>query len=134
MKLYHASKHTFAVLKRNQVEVPDDVVVPDAELQNKIYLTPDIGFAIALAAGPSGMTSLKDGCISFENFVQFDPECPVYVYVVESDSIPADLIQTVDGEQVAVDLDELKPDTVQEFLAKDVFGYYKLTDWQHPSK
>jgi|AntRauTorcE11897_2_1112592.scaffolds.fasta_scaffold09940_2 hypothetical protein len=133
MKLFHASKHKFDVLKRQQVVGPDGVEVPASELQNKIYLTPYLGFAIAMAAGPDGMTSVVDGQISFEHYKQFDPERPVYVYEVDSDDIDPELIEQIDDEQVAVDLDELSPDVVHEYKAKNVFDYYKLIEWRHPN-
>ena len=136
MKLYHASKHRFDVIKRSQAkhEAAEEFGVPEAELQNKIYLTPSVGFAIAMAAGPNGMTSLRDGTISFENADEFDPERPVYVYEVESDDIGAELIEQIDDDQVAVDLDELQPTHVQEFKAKDVFEHYELVKWSRPNE
>jgi hypothetical protein len=135
MKLYHASKHRFDVIKRSHAQHPaaEEFDVPAGELQNKIYFTPDLGFAIAMAAGPDGMTSLVDGSISFENADQFDSQRPVYVYIVESESIAKELIEKVDDEQVAVDLDELIPEEIREFTAQDVFNYYKLTNWKHPN-
>ena len=61
MKLFHASKHKFDIIERRQAQHPeaDEFDVPGGELQNKIYLTPDLGFALAMAAGPDGMTSLS---------------------------------------------------------------------------
>lgn len=136
MKLYHASKHKFARIQRKQAEHPEAAAfaVPESELQNTIYLTPDIGFAIAMAAGPDGMTSLVDGKISFERAAEFDPERVVYVYEVDSDALPPELIEAIDDEQVAVDLDFIQPSAVHEFRAKDVFKYYTATDWKHPAK
>ena len=136
MKLYHASKHKFDVIKRQQATHadPEAFDVPASELQNKIYFTPDLGFAIAMAAGPEGMTSLVDGSISFENAEDFDAQRPVYVYEVDSETIAPELIGKVDDEQVAVDLDEITPDAVHEFVANDVFKYYSLNDWKHPNE
>ena len=133
MKLFHASKHKFDVLKRQQVVGPGEVEVPASELQNKIYLTPSLGFALAMAAGPDGMTSLVDGQISFENYDQFDPERTVYIYEVDSVSIDPALLEHIDADQVAVNMDELQPDAVHEYKSHAVFDYYHLTDWQHPS-
>jgi len=61
MKLFHASKHKFDIIERRQAQHPeaDEFDVPGGELQNKIYLTPDLGFALAMAVGPDGMTSLS---------------------------------------------------------------------------
>lgn len=134
MKLYHASKHQFAVIKRNQVTVPEGVVVPDAELQNKIYFTPDIGFAIAMAAGPDGITSVSSGYVSFENYSDFDEDRTIYVYEIDSETIPRELVECVDDEQFTVDLDVIEPVKVHEFKAKDVFEYYELKEWKVPNQ
>lgn len=133
MKLYHASKHKFEKIERRQATAAGGVEVPASELQDKIYLTPDIGFAIAMAAGPEGMTSLVDGEISFENYEQFDESRPVYVYVVDSENLPSELLEKVDDEQLALDMDKIDYDEVKEFKTGDVFKYYKLTNWVHPN-
>lgn len=135
MKLFHASKHQFAVIKRQQVEHPEAeaFAVPDSELQNKIYLTPSLGFALAMAAGPDGMTSVVDDTISFERADQFDPDRLVYVYEVDGGVIDPVLIEHIDADQVAVDLDELTPTAVHTHRAADVFDHYTQVDWQHPN-
>lgn len=129
MKLYHASSKQFEVIKRQQVDVPDGLKVPAAELQNVIYFTPYFGFALAMAAGPKGMTIVEQGTISFENESQFDPEKIVYVYEVESALIPAERIQRVDDEQYVVDLDEVVPTTIHTRNAQDVFTFYRFQPW-----
>lgn len=136
MKLYHASKHQFDVLIRKQASHPEAEAfsVPEGELQNKIYLTPSLGFAIAMAAGPDGVTSLVDGKISFENQQAFDPELAVYVYEVDSKNISPELLEEIDEEQYAVDMDELIPEHVENYIAEDVFKYYELTPWKHPDE
>lgn len=136
MNLYHASQHTFSTIERRQAQhtEPEAFAVPDTELQNKIYFSPDIGFAIAMAAGPDGMTSLRNGQVSFEHDEQFDGERPVYVYEIDSASIAPELIENVDADQVAIDLDEITPAVIHEFKAKDVFEYYKHTKWVHPKE
>lgn len=73
MILYHASQKKLETIKRSQASVPHGVEVPDAELQNKIYVTPDLGFALAMAAGPNGITRVKNDTISFEYADDFDP-------------------------------------------------------------
>lgn len=130
MKLYHASQLKFDVIKRNQVNVPDDLSVPESELQNKIYMTPHLGFALAMAAGPTGVTKTENGTVSFENEAEFDPEKIIYVYVVDSDSISNELIEKIDDNQYAIDMDELVPILVQESQAKEVLNYYTLVKWE----
>lgn len=136
MKLYHASKHRFDVIKRSQAQHPaaDEFAVPAGELQNKIYFSPNLGFALAMAAGPNGMTSLRDGQISFEHQDEFDPQRPVYIYEIDSELIPSELLEPVDGEQVAIDADEIKPEVVHELKAEQVFEYYELTEWKQPDE
>lgn len=134
MKLYHASKYKFDVIERRQATMVEGNEVPAGELQNKIYFTPDLGFAIAMAAGPDGMTSLRDGAISFEHYDQFDAERPVYVYEVDSESIAPELLERVDDEQFAVDMDEVVPSEMKEYKAGEVFKYYSLVEWKHPSE
>jgi len=100
MKLYHASQHKFEKIERRQASMVEGNTVPERELQNKIYLTPDLGFAIAMAAGPDGMTSLVNGTVSFEYYEQFDPGRTVYVYEVDAASLPPALLEKVDDEHV----------------------------------
>jgi|AntRauTorckE6833_2_1112554.scaffolds.fasta_scaffold17798_2 hypothetical protein len=136
MKLYHASKHKFETIKRSQARHPDadGFNVPESELQNKIYFTPSLGFALAMAAGPDGMTSLRDDTISFEHADEFDLEREVYVYEIDSEGIASDLIEEVDGEQMAIDMDEIVPVAMHEFKAGEVFNYYEHVEWKPPSE
>ena len=136
MKLYHASKQRFDVIKRSQAQHPaaDEFGVPAGELQNKIYFSSNFGFALAMAAGPDGMTSLLDGQISFERQDEFDPERPVYIYEIDSQLIPEELLEQVDDEQVAIDADEIKSEVVHELKAEQVFEYYELTKWKQPDE
>ena len=135
MLLYHASAHKFSVIKRNQATVAEGLEVPEGELQNKIYLTPSFGFAIAMAAGPTGITSISDDGaeISFENMNDFDSESSVYVYAVESENLPLEKLEQIDENQFTLDLDELLPESVAEYQAKEVFNYYRLVDFIHPA-
>ena len=123
----------FAVIKRSQATVSDGVVVPESELQNKIYCTPDLSFALAMAAGPSGITRLDNGTISFENESEFNPEQVIYVYEIDTEQLPEQLVEFVDDEQVAIDMDELVPVAMHEHLAKEVFDHYHLVEWKHLS-
>ncbi len=135
MILYHASAHKFEAIKRNQATVADGLEVPEGELQNKIYLTPSLGFAIAMAAGPQGITSISDDGaeISFENINDFDSESPVYVYVIESENLPSEKLERIDENQFTLDLDELVPESITVHAAKEVFNYYRLVDFIHPA-
>lgn len=134
MKLYHGSKDKFEKIERRQAMTDKSVQVPESELQNKIYFTPDIGFALAMAVRPKGITHVDNGYISFENIDDFDPECTIYVYEIESESIEEDLVEQVDNEQFAVDMDYVRPAVTHEFKAKDVFEYYELSEWVHPNE
>ena len=68
-------------------------------MKNKIYFAPDLGFALAMAAGPDGMTGLGNGRISFERADEFDAEREVYVHEIESESITPELLEHVDNQQ-----------------------------------
>lgn len=134
MKLYHASPVRFDSIKRSQAVADESLEVPVGELQNKIYLTGDLGFALAMAARPNGITSVDNSKISFEHYDEFDPEKSVYVYEVDSETIPAELLEQIDSEQFAADVDELIPAEVKEYKAKDVFNHYEWTEWKHPDE
>ncbi len=131
MKLFHASKTKFDVIKRSQALAAEGLEVPEGELQNKIYFTPEIGVALAMGARPPGITSISGGKISFENVDEFDPEEAVYIYEID---IEEDLVEFIDDEQVTIDLDEIRPSIVHEFKAKDVFDYYELSEWRPPAE
>jgi hypothetical protein len=134
MILYHASQKQFAVLKRNQATMVDGVVVPEAEVQNKIYLTPSFGFALAMAAGPDGMTHLDEETISFERADEFNPEAVIYVYTIDGHALPPESLEYIDENQYAADVDELIPAAIATYLAKEVFKYYKQVDFKLPSQ
>jgi hypothetical protein len=136
MKLFHASKHKFDIIERRQAQHPeaDEFDVPGGELQNKIYLTPDLGFALAMAAGPDGMTSLSDDRISFERADEFDPEKQIYVYEIDSESVDPGLLEQIDDHQIVIDIDELTPVAVHEFKAQAVFKYYEHVEWKRPNE
>lgn len=110
----------------------DGLSVPLAELQNKIYLTPSLGFALAMAAGPNGITSVHEGTISFEHTDTFNPEETIYVYECNSNVFSPKKIEYIDQDQYAVDEDEAMPIRITEYKAKDVFDYYRLVDFVPP--
>ncbi len=131
MKLYHASPARFDAIKRSQAVADESLTVPVSELQNKIYLTNDFGFALAMAAGPGGITNVDSGKISFDSYDDFDPERSIYVYEIDSETIPVELLEQIDGEQFTADLDELVPSEIKEYKAKEVFNYYERVEWRH---
>lgn len=132
MILYHASRSKFDSIKRSQASQAPGMVVPAGELQNKIYLTPNLGFALAMAAGPSGITSIHDGAISFERADEFNPEDTIYVYECDSAVFPQDKLEYIDADQWALDQDEVVPTRITEYKAGDVFNYYSLVDFVSP--
>lgn len=132
MLLYHASRNKFDRIKRNQATKADGLEVPAGELQNKIYLTPNLGFALAMTAGPNGITSINNGAISFERADIFNPEDTIYIYECNSDYFAPDKIEYIDQDQYALDEDEIVPVQITEYKAKDVFVYYRLVEWVHP--
>ncbi len=107
----------------------EGVTVSATELQNKIYSTPNLGFALAMAAGPDGITSLHNGEISFERAEEFDSEAIIYLYTFDSDSVPSGKIEHIDEQQYALDVDEIIPESITQYKAKDVFEHYHLVDF-----
>lgn len=133
MKLYHGSKNNFASIRKSQAGKADNIEVPENELLNAIYLTPDYGFALACAARPNGVTNI-DGetkSITFENPELFDAEMDVFVYEVDVENIPKDkIIKVDDGQYAIVDTDELKVLNTFPHKAKEVQNYYELKNWK----
>ena len=76
MKLYHGSKYKLDRLESRQAG-KGDVEVPENELLDGIYLTPDYGFAVAMAARPENSVTTIDNNehkITFEKPELFKPE------------------------------------------------------------
>jgi len=112
-----------------QAKAGEGLDVPPDELLEAIYLTPDYGFALAMAARPKGVTTIDNNAhtIEFERPELFDPEKEVYVYEID---IPKNETKVVDELQAAVEnKDELKPDKMFTHKAGDVEQYYELTNW-----
>ena len=131
MKLYHGSKYKLEKLKSRQAS--SVVVVPEKELLDAIYLTPDYGFAIACAARPDGVSNIdgKEKTIEFENPENFDPLREIYIYTVDSDKITAEnLIKVDDGQYAVIGLEELEYDSVELKTANEVQKYYRLLNWK----
>ena len=132
MILYHGSCRQLEVLKPQQAEAGEGISVPDGELLNAIYLTPYRESAIAMAARVEGVTNINDESktIEFEHPELFDPEKEVYLYLINSESIPKENIKQIDSWQYAVvDLPELKPESVEAIKAGEVEKYYELKQW-----
>ena len=123
---YHGSRKLVPTLKRSQAWGPHGT--PKEESLNRIYFTPDFAFALVSAARPEGITDVNhnERTIHFENPDRFDPEKEVYIYAVDPSKIPDDKKLWVDERQVAVDLDEIKPDKVERHKAGEISRYYRI--------
>lgn len=133
MILYHGSSHKLEVLKPHQAEAGEGVLVPEEELLEAIYLTPNREFALAMAARLEGVTNINDESktIEFEHPEFYDPEKEVYLYLVDSDSIPKENIREIDERQYAVEgLSEIKPESVEAIKIGEVEKYYELKQWR----
>ena len=134
MKLYHGSKDSnLATIKKMQAGAGEGVQVPKDELLEAIYLTPDYGFALAMAARPEGVTHIDDEkhTIEFEDPTLFDPEKMIYVYELD---VPDDEVRAIDKLQfVAENKSELKPTNMFTHKAGDLEQYYELKNWKKES-
>ena len=135
MTLYHGSPNRFEVLKSNQAEKGDGVVVPENELQDAIYLSTDRAFALAMCSMPKGLTRVDHDKMTIETEFpeDFDPGMNIYMYAVDSEKIPKEKLEFLsDGMQVVAHLDEIVPESVSELTAGEVLKYYKLLNHEDP--
>lgn len=136
MILYHGSKEKFSTLHRKQAQAGDGVIVPESELQNGIYLTPDYGFAIAVASIPpmsSAHIDEKEKTITYEHPENFDPEREIYVYTIDTNDFPETHFSFLDELQyVVTDTDELHVAQSDVHKAIEVLQYFKITNWDRP--
>jgi hypothetical protein len=127
MKLYHGSKNgEITALQKRQAQAKAGVDVPSDELLNAIYLTPDYGFALAVAANPGGLMHIDDEnkTITLENPETFDPAKEVYVYEVD---VPDEMVRMIDPRQYVVEhLDEVSITNKSAHQAGEVAQYYRL--------
>ena len=133
MILYHGSSQKLEVLRSHQAEAGEGVSVPEGELLDAIYLTPNREFAIAMAVKLEGVTNIADESktIEFEHPELYDPEKEIYLYLIDSDSIPKENIREIDERQFAVvDIPEIKPESVEVMKAGEVEKYYELKQWR----
>ena len=107
--------------------------MPENELQNVIYFSPNPGFALAMAAGPKGITSIKGGKISFENAADFESDGVVYLYQIDSATVSLNLLAKIDSDQYALDMDEIVSEQIEIHRADEVFEHYELEQWTHPN-
>ncbi len=132
MKLYHGSKSQFKQLERKQAQKGDSEV-PEDELLNAIYLTPDYGRAIAMGSFPQGNNSIdeQNHTITFGNPHLFDPNQDVYVYVIDSEKISSDNLKLGDnGYDYIVNEDKIIPSEIKKIKAREVLNFFKITNWQ----
>ena len=125
---YHGSKKLLPVLKKQKA-----LALPGRPLEESleaIYFTPNFAFALACASRPPGVTEmdLEKQTIRFGNPDAFDPDALVYVYYVDPKRIPEDQRVWIDQWQVAVTMDEIKPDKVETYEASEVSRYYQIVD------
>lgn len=133
MQFYHGSKNSFSTIAKKQASKAEHIDVPEKELLNAIYLTPDYGFALACAARPEGVTDIDDEnkLITFEDPEKFDPEEKVFVYEIDLKNIPEKNIIKIDERQYAiVGVDELKVVKKNSHNAKDIEKFYELKNWK----
>ena len=129
MKLYHGSPNNLDVIRKSQAQAGKEIEVPDSELLNAIYLTPKYEFALAIASMPEDAADIDEATksIKFENSESFDPEKEVYVYEIDSETIPKENLKDVDEFQFAVlNTNELKPTVKHIHKAGDVEKYYEI--------
>jgi hypothetical protein len=135
MILYHGSAGKYPVLKKQQASSNGDVSVPEDELREGIYLTPDFGFAVAIGAMPEGGVKIDEKTIEFDHPDLFDPEKEIFVYEVDTDKIPKEHLRQFDKQQYIVEgLDEISFEAVHQFKAEEVLKYYELTNWKREGK
>jgi hypothetical protein len=131
MILYHGSSKELSSLESRQASSEHNV--PEGELLDAIYLTPNLDFAIACAARPPGATDIDDDdkIIEFEHPELFDPEKEIFVYEFDSEKISQEHIRQVDEKQYAIEgINELIPENVLRFKGEEVLKYYELINWK----
>lgn len=132
MKLYHGSKNKIEYLEKRQAQ-KGSVDVPRDELLDAIYLTPDYGFAVAMAARPDGETVIDDAkhTITFEKPELFNPEEDVFIYSIESEEFSGENLKYVDGLQYAITgIDRIPFSSSETIKARKLLDYYELTNWK----
>jgi len=77
---------------------------------------------------PEGVNTIshEERTICFENPEKFDPERPAYVYSIGIERIKDQKQIRIDKQQIAVDINEIKPDEVKAYKAGDILKYYSI--------
>ena len=128
MYWYHGSKRLLSVLEKQKARTLPGR--PAEESLEAIYFSPDLAFALACAARPPGTTEMdpEKRTIRFGNPDQFEPDEPIYIYFVDPAKIPDDKAVWIDPWQVAVTMNEIRPDKVEVYKASKVLEYYRILD------
>lgn len=136
MKLYHGSKNKIEYLEKRQAQ-KGSVDVPRDELLDAIYLTPDYGFAVAMAARPNGESKIDDieHKITFEKPELFNPEENVFIYTIDSEAFPTENIKHVDDLQYAIiGINRISFSSSEIIKARKLLDYYELTNWKESNE
>ncbi len=86
-----------------------------------------------MAARPEGGTTLdeKNHTVTFEKPELFNPEEDLYIYVFDSENIPAQNLTHVDELQyVVTGINHLSFDNIEAIKARKILEYYELKNWQ----
>jgi len=139
MKLYHGSKYNLEAEKLINKQATNGTFknVPEEELQDGIYLTPDYGFAVAMAVRPHGGTRIDDGKISFENEELFNPDQNVFIYVfdTEEEQFKDKKLEYHNKDEYMVKGEnKLVPSSIEIIKASEVFKYYEQAKWKNEIK
>ncbi len=132
MKLYHGSKVKFEQLERKQAQQGDSEV-PEDELLNAIYLTPDYGRAVAMGSFPQGNNSIDEqaNTITFGNPHLFAPDQDIYIYIVDSEKIPSENLKLGEnGFDYVINEDKITPSEINKIKAREVLKFFKITNWK----
>lgn len=137
MKLYHGSKHKITSLEKRQA-AKGSMNVPEKELLNGIYLTPDFGFAVAMAARPENSTTTLDNGehkMTFEKPELFKPEEDIFIYTIDTSNISDENLKYVDELQyVILGVDQINVPEPDVLKSKEVLKYYEVTNWKENNR
>ena len=137
MKLYHGTNKKLERLENRQASNGSFENVPEEELQDGIYLTPNYGFAVAMGVRPQGGTRIDNNKISFEHEELFDPDQNVYIYVfdTEEEQFKDKVLEYHNkNEYMIKGKSELIPSKMEIIKASEVFKYYELGKWANEIK
>ena len=130
---YHGSRNKFRKLKRHNARaVPGS---PEKDRQNAIYLTPNRANALAMGVSYSGLYNV-DYAIpeSGKRRIQLEGKLfeknPIYLYLFKPKKVlkeaGKDGISVLDPSQIAVYIDELKPDQMEEYPLSEVTKHFQI--------